>query len=254
MANPKTHLVIGTPCYGGQVYSTYTTSLMRLQLACAQRGDVSLGVDLFSGDALIPRARQNIVAYFLANPGATHLLFVDADITFGPEQVFRLLDSGHPFVAGIYPTKRLDWAKITKLAKEGVTPLETAALSYVVEAEDPSRIEPKDGFLKVRYAGTGFLLLKREVLIKMIEAHPELRYKREHREEDPLRDSPWRSALFNGLIDKASGTYLSEDYSFCQRWRDLGGEIFVDLESGLDHTGPMTFHGNLAGQFQTPGH
>src|SRR5581483_226743 len=124
MANPKTHLVIGTPCFGGLVASTYTTSLMRLQLACAQRGDIDLSVNLLSGDALIPRARQNIVAHFLSDPAATHLLFVDADITFGPEQVFRLLESGHPFVSGVYPTKRVDWAKVTTLAKAGVTPLE----------------------------------------------------------------------------------------------------------------------------------
>jgi hypothetical protein len=249
MSKPRTHLVIGTPCFGGLVASTYTTSLMRLQLACAQRGDIDLSVNLLSGDALIPRARQNIVAHFLSNPQTTHLLFVDADITFGPEQVLRLLDFNVPIAVGVYPTKRVDWAKIVTLVKAGMTQLESTALSYVLELEDPTKIVPKDGFAKVRYAGTGFMMIQRDVLLKMIEAYPALRYKREHQAEDPLRASPFRSALFNGLIDEKTGVYLSEDYSFCRRWTDLGGEIWADLQSRLDHTGTMTFHGNMASQF-----
>jgi hypothetical protein len=222
---------------------------MRLQAACAHRGNIDLSVNLLSGDALIPRARQNIVAHFLTNPSATHLLFIDADIAFGPEQVLRLLDFNAPVAVGVYPTKRVDWGKVITLVKEGMTHLESTALSYVLELEDPTKIVPKDGFAKVRYAGTGFMMIQRDVLLKMIEGYPDLRYKRENQAEDPLRDSPYRSALFNGLIDKATGVYLSEDYSFCRRWTDLGGEIWADLNSRLDHIGTMTFHGNIASQF-----
>ncbi|HVZ80434.1 MAG TPA: hypothetical protein VHE12_06470 [bacterium] len=249
MPNTRTHLVIGTPCYGGLVSSGFTTSLMRLQAACAHRGDIDLSVNLLSGDALIPRARQNIVAHFLNNPSATHLLFVDADITFGPEQALRLLDFDAPLAAGVYPTKRVDWPKVISLAKAGMTHLESTALSYVLELEDPSKIVPKNGFAKVRYAGTGFMMIQRETLLKMIEAYPALRYKRENQAEDPLRDSPYRSALFNGMIDEATGVYLSEDYSFCRRWTDLGGEIWADLQSRLDHVGTMIFRGDMASQF-----
>ena len=54
------------------------------------------------------------------------------------------------------------------------------------------------------------------------------------------------------MIDQATGIYLSEDFSFCRRWTDLGGEIWADLESRLDHVGPATFHGDLATQFEAP--
>jgi hypothetical protein len=249
MSQPRTHLVIGTPCYGGQVTSVYATSLMRFQLACTQRGNIDLSVNLLSGDALITRARQNILAHFLENSLATHLLFVDADIAFDPAQVFRLLDFGGEVVAGVYPTKKLDWNKIGALAKAGVNRLESSSLSYVLEFEDPAKIAQRNGFARVRYAGTGFMMVKREALVKMIEGYPDLRYEREHQAEDPLRNSRWRSALFNCFIDKETGIYLSEDYSFCRRWTDLGGEIWVDLESRLDHIGTMTFHGNVNTQF-----
>jgi len=51
------------------------------------------------------------------------------------------------------------------------------------------------------------------------------------------------------MIDHATGTYLSEDFSFCRRWTDIGGEIWADLESRLDHVGPSVFQGDVASQF-----
>ena len=252
MPEPRTHLVIGTPCYGGQVTSVYTTSLMRLQLACAQRGGIDLSANLLSGDALITRARQNIVAHFLENPVGTHLLFIDADIAFDPSQVFRLLDFGADVGAGVYPTKRIDWAKVKDLAKADAPNLEPTSLSYVLGFEDPTKVVPRNGFAKVRYAGTGFMMIKRAALVKMIESYPELHYNREHQAEDPLVKSKWRSALFNCFIEKESGVYLSEDYSFCRRWTDLGGEIWVDLQSRLTHVGTLSFNGDVATQFTGP--
>lgn len=252
MSQPKTHIVVGTPCYGGQVTSVFTTSLMRLQLACQQAGNIDLTVNLLSGDALITRARQNIVAHFMENAKATHLLFIDADIAFDPAQVFRLLNFNVELAAAVYPTKRIDWGKVGEMAKAGSPNLESSSLSYVLEFDDPQRISARDGFAKVRYCGTGFMLIKREALARMIGHYPELRYQREHQAQDPLQNSPWRSALFNCLIDKASGIYMSEDYSFCRRWTDMGGEIWVDLQSRLTHVGPLAFNGNVATQFGVP--
>jgi hypothetical protein len=249
MTQPRTHLVVGTPCFGGQVASLYATSLLRLQSACARRGDLDLSFNLLSGDALIPRARQNIVAHFLENPSATHLIFIDADIAFGPEQVFRLLDSGLPMAAGVYPTKRINWDNVAALGKLGGGIPESAALSYVLQFEDPAKLEKKDGFAKARFAGTGFLMIRREALEAMVGKYRDLAYLREHQAEDPLRGSKWRCALFNPLLDASTGTYLSEDYSFCRRWTDMGGEVWVDLKSRLTHIGSMSFAGDLAAYF-----
>ena len=67
------------------------------------------------GDALITRARANLVTLFLDDPTATHLLFVDADIGFAPDQVFRLIESGADVVAGVYPIKRVNWDKARRM-------------------------------------------------------------------------------------------------------------------------------------------
>jgi hypothetical protein len=246
MSNP--YIVIGTPCYGGQVTGYYTLSISALKDACQVRGNVQFGLSMVMGDALIPRARQDIVAHFLANPAATHLLFIDADIGFDPSQVFRLLEFDADIAAGVYPIKTFDWDKVRALAKADVANLKTAALSYVVAAEDPKKIPFKNGFAQVRFAGTGFMMIKRQVLEKMIAHYPELSYSTQFSNQDPLKQSPNRYALFNCILDKQNGMYLSEDFSFCQRWVDMGGEIWADLQSRLTHVGMMAFEGDMGSQ------
>ena len=243
-----TKLVIGTPAYGGLVTTLYVASLLKLQKAAAERR-LNLTVLMPSGDALITRARNTIVTQFLDDPAATHLLFIDADIGFEPASVFRLLESGGDMVAGVYPTKKIDWARVKAMADMGVERLESAALSYVIEYKDPKAIGVRDGFTPVRYAGTGFLMIRRAVFTRLMERHPELKFERQHESPDPGAGSPHRYALFDCMIDPATKTYLSEDFSFCKRWTDSGGEIWVDLTSKLTHTGPLTFRGDVASQF-----
>jgi hypothetical protein len=229
----------------------YTASLLKLQRACTRR-NVSLGFLLQPGDSLITRARQTVVAHFLRDFDATHLLFIDADIGFEPEQVFRLLEFGRDFTAAAYPIKKINWDLVPGAVAAARAPLESAALHYAVEGDPGEPLATRNGFVKVRYVGTGFMLVRRSALEAMIECYPELRYSREHKGADPLADCPWRCALFNCLIDPATRTYLSEDYSFCQRWTDMGGEIWVDYKSRLEHMGTMIYRGDIAAQADLP--
>jgi hypothetical protein len=244
------HLVVATPCFGGQVSSIYASSLFALQRAVHSMSNVQLKVHLRDGDALITRARANLVTLFLDDPTATHLLFIDADIGFTPDQVFRLIESGADVVAGCYPIKRVNWDKAKRAMAAGRTDLAASSLDYVLEIDNPDEVKVVNGFTRVRYAGTGFLMIRRQVFEKMC-AHPEyapLQFLREH-SRDALAGSPNRFALFECMIDPATGTYLSEDFAFCKRWTDIGGEIWADLDSRLDHVGPSVFHGDIASQF-----
>jgi hypothetical protein len=247
----QTSVTIGTPCFGGQVSSLYAVALLKLQRAFTQRG-WGLGFLLQAGDALVTRARQTIVCHFLDDPNATHLLFIDADIGFEPEQVIRLLEFDADVTAAAYPIKQINWDLMPAAVQAGRAPLESATLSYVVERDTAEDLAVRNGFVKSRYAGTGFLMIRRSALERMIEHYPELRYAHEHRAGDPLDGHRWRSALFNCMIDQATGFYLSEDFSFCRRWTDMGGEIWVDYMSRLDHVGLMTYRGNMAARVDLP--
>jgi hypothetical protein len=246
----RIHLVVATPCFGGQVSSIYASSIFHLQSAVRSLSNMNLKIELRDGDALITRARANLMTLFLDDPTATHFLFVDADIGFTPDQVFRLIESGADVVAGIYPIKRVNWDKAKRAIETRGPNVPAAALDYVLEIDDPDHVAVVNGFTRVRYAGTGFLMIRRHVFEKMC-AHPAyapLQFFREH-SLDALAGSPNRFALFECMIDPSSGTYLSEDFAFCKRWTDIGGEIWADLHSHLDHVGPSVFHGDISSQF-----
>jgi hypothetical protein len=249
----KIHLMVATPCFGGQVASIYAGSIFHLQRAVRSRPNIDLTVLMRDGDALITRARANLVTLFLDNPSATHLLFVDADIGFTPDQVFRLIESEADVVAGVYPIKRVNWDKARRVMETNRAQVPSAALDYVLEIEDPDHVIAVNGFARVRYAGTGFLMIRRQVLEAMCRhpAYASLQFFREH-SLDALAGSPNRFGLFECMIDQKTGTYLSEDFAFCKRWTDMGGEIWADLQSRLDHVGPSVFHGDVSSQFAAP--
>jgi hypothetical protein len=240
------NLVIATPCYGGQISAVYGLSLLKLQARMRAYRGFNLKVLVKDGDALITRARASLLSQFLDDPSATHLLFIDADIGFEPDQVVRLIECGADMCAAVYPIKRIDWQRM-KNALSGAQPNPAASLQYALEVEDPNAVIANSGFIKVRYAGTGFLMIRRAVLERMCVHYPQLRYKRDH-SIDAATESDNRFALFECAITE-DGTYLSEDFAFCKRWTDMGGEIWADLNSRLHHIGPMTFCGDLALRF-----
>lgn len=242
-------LMVCTPCFGGQLTLHFVTSLLRLQEAAKRRG-ISFTFGPWSGDALVTRARNELVASFLDSPGATHLLFIDADIGFEPDQVFRLMDLGADVTAAAYPLKYIDWDKVKRAVEAGQADLEGASMNYVLSWRDGKSIFAKNGFISVRYAGTGFLMISRSALERLCEAHPELQYSTIDHVPDPQPGTSNRFALFDPMIEPETRKSLSEDYAFCRRWTDLGGEIWLDTKSKLTHTGPMTFAGNLAAQFR----
>jgi hypothetical protein len=246
-APTSVNLVIATPCFGGQISVRYASSVFKLQKIVRRYADFNLKLLFREGDALITRARASLISQFLDDADATHLLFIDADIGFEPDQVIRLLQCGADVCAAIYPVKRIDWDKVRSTIETARPNPAAAALKYVFEVEDPDAVTEQAGFVKVRYAGTGFLMIRRSALERMCARYPQLRYRRDH-STDAATASDSRFALFECMIAE-DGTYLSEDFAFCRRWIDMGGEIWADLKSKLDHIGPMTFCGDLSSQF-----
>lgn len=240
----KRSIFLATPCYGGMASINYMRSVLDLQAACAERG-IGLEVFLGGGDALITRARAMIAARFLNATTHTHLFFVDADIGFRPEQVFRLLDHDADICGGVYPIKRIDWDKARAAAQAGLKDLQAASLGYVVRfiPNETSSVElDDDGFGPVSYVGNGFMMIRREALARICAAHPELRARHGDMAGGIVEEA---IMIFDTMIEPDTGEYLSEDYAFCRRWRDLGGVIKADFQSRLTHIGHAAYSGSL---------
>ncbi|PKU22276.1 hypothetical protein [Telmatospirillum siberiense] len=246
------HIVVATPCFGGNVSSLYTNSLLGLQRACMQL-QIDVSFRLLGGDALITRARNIAVQQFLATPSATHLLFIDADIGFSADQALALLAANKDVAGGIYPLKRIDWDRVTQQALAGVADLPSSAFNYVVDLLDPTDVPPADDFFRVRYIGTGFMMIKREVFVRMAEHYPDIRFNTIHVGANADIAHADAHAFFDCIIDRDSGTYLSEDYTFCKRWLDMGGDIWAHAKSRLSHVGPATYDGDLSAMLRTLG-
>lgn len=246
---PKVMLYVATPCYGCMVSIIYMLSLLRLQAECSQRG-IECVVDMIGNESLVPRARNILTARFLKSK-ATHLLFIDADIGFRPDTVFRLLEANKHVATAVYPKKAYDWEMVqAKLATKDDEPVHMMGLDYNINLIDgKGKIE--NGFVQVLDAATGFMLIRRDVLVKMNEKY-----------KDTLlcvndlpgnRDSPEfvteYVALFDCMIDPANKRYLSEDYAFDRRAQETGFEIWADVASPLCHAGTYLFEGDLRQRF-----
>jgi hypothetical protein len=211
------------PCYGGQLFEAFFISMLKF-MAAANRLGLQFTVDTMVNESLIPRGRNSLVAKFLAfEPTSTHLMFIDADIGFEPEEIIKLMLANKDVVGGLYPKKALP-------------------VQYVVNKVPNSTKE--GNLVEVANLGTGFMMIKREVIESIIRKKPELHYQ-DAIGLDPKFD-PYKYALFDTLIDPVTKEYLSEDYYFCKLWRDMGGKIWADLTIKLDHSGYYKFAGDAS--------
>ncbi len=245
------HVFIATPCYGGVVTQGYMQSVCALMAAAPGPG-VGLTLALLGQDALITRCRNTLISHFLATSPATHILFVDADISFEPENVFRLLQARKSIAAGIYPLKAYYWDKPCQERLMHGEPIESAGLHYVGKLEVGDRLSRDGDFATAVYAGTGFMLIERAVIERMQLAYPETRYQGIDAYTSGERARLGGHALFDCIIDSATGTYMSEDFTFCSRWQRLGGQIWLDTAASLTHSGPSDFKGIPGRRFAPP--
>jgi hypothetical protein len=221
------NIFFATPCYGGSLTDQYFLSMIRTLQTFIKHG-INFRITTLRNESLISRARNILTAMFLESE-CTHLLFIDADIEFQPDDVLRALAYDKPIMAGAYPKKTL--------------PIQYA-LNFKFQNPETRQIRVENGAVELLDASTGFFLIKREVFEKMIEAHPELHYRNDSNIDESLEKHCY--ALFDTMIDPHDNRYLSEDYTFCRRWQALGGEIWLDPNAKLNHVGSYTFEGDIS--------
>tara|TARA_B110000902_G_scaffold261218_1_gene335565 strand:+ start:8246 stop:9190 length:945 start_codon:yes stop_codon:yes gene_type:complete len=259
------HIFIATPCYGGQIGEPYFRSMMRFAILC-NKYDIKYTISTLANESLITRGRNTLNSFFMENSEATHLFFIDADIEFNPEDILRMVAYDKPIIVGAYPKKAMNWKSIIEAARrnpsETEDTIEGHSSNYVVnfdfiKDENGKRtpaVQIVDNLVKLKDAGTGFMCIEKSVMKQMFAAHPETKYANDINVDAKFEEHMY--ALFDCIIDPDSRRYLSEDYTFCRRWQELGGDVWLDPRTALNHIGHYTFRGNIrklfTGENQTP--
>lgn len=207
---------IGTPCYGGVVLAAFAQAMVDLAAELASRGVQMVWARTHS-ESLVHRARDTITASFMADPEASHLIWIDADIAFEAKDVVRLMLHDVDIIGGLYPKKKY--------------PVET-----VVHGLEGGAVNEVSGAVEVAVIGTGFLCTKRVVYERIRAATPELAYQAA---EDEARIAPWRHHYWPCPVE--DGVLWSEDYALCRRWRAMGGQVWADPAIRLTHIGAHEF-------------
>jgi len=258
----KHKLFVATPMYGGMNHGLYMKSCLDLQGLMNKYG-VETKFSFLFNESLITRARNYLVDEFLRTD-YTHMLFIDSDIHFNPQDVIAMLALDKDVIGGPYPKKSINWGNVADAARKhpNMEPRELESLvgEYVFNVVKGTQSFQVAEPLEVMEIGTGFMMIKRGVFSKMEQTYPQLRYKPDHVGQANFDGSRYIHAYFDTIIDtKDSATgggsdrYLSEDYMFCQLWRKLGGEIYLCPWMKTQHIGTYAFTGNMPAVAQYTG-
>lgn len=211
-----TRVHISMPCYGGQLTESTFMSFIKWANTARQLG-IDWTLETMVNESLISRARNTLTAKFLDMPDATHLFFVDADIGWEPWHLLVLLNRDVDVIGGLYPMK-------------------TMPIKWVVNGFEGAEEGP-DQLQEVSKAGTGFLLMKKHVFEKL-KVHPAVKQYVNDIGLDPKYDKHLKTYFDTAVRENR---YMSEDWTFCCNWRDMGGKIWMDKRVLLRHTGTYTF-------------
>lgn len=216
-----------TPCYGGMLTDQYFLSVFKMSQMLMQYG-ISFRVTTLRNESLVTRARNILAAMFMEST-ASHLFFIDADIEFDPDSILRALAYDKDILAAAYPKKAL--------------PIQYA-INFKFKDQQTKQIRVENGAVEVLDASTGFFCIKRRVFDKMREAYPELHYRNDSNIDEKFHKYCY--SFFDTIQDPDDNRYLSEDYTFCRRWQKIGGEIWLDPNTKLNHVGTYTFEGDVS--------
>jgi len=221
------NLMIGVPSHDGRYEGAFMTSLFQtFQMMTTNGVTCQLAEEKYTAD--IALARANIFSTFVRSQ-ATHLLMIDADMGWSQDAIIRLFCAKKDFVAIAGPKKRY--------------PLQFAA-NYTDDNGNPIELvfDRESGTMEVGEIGAAFTLITRNCAERIAQAYPEL-------EADNFNGERCFH-VFNPMI--VGRRQFSEDFSFCKRWRMIGGRVFMVPDIALRHVGSHTFEGSFAQTWKKP--
>lgn len=249
-------LFIATPMYGGQCAGMFARSCADLSALCTQYG-IPLQFYYLFNESLITRARNYCCDEFMRSD-AQHLMFIDSDIGFNPQDVIALMslqaleEEKYDIIGGPYPKKCISWEKIKHAVDKGVADddpniLERFVGDYVFNPKGGQQSIPIAEPVEVLEIGTGFMMVSKKAMQKFYDSYKDqYSYKPDHVRTEHFDGSREILQFFQAEIDPVSKRYLSEDYWFCQKAQAIDLKTWFCPWMKMQHVGTYIFGGSLA--------
>ena len=239
-------LLVATPVHS-EVSMHYAESLLTLQ---GTGHSLGLVIDfLLLKSSLVTQGRNLCVSNFLNKKEYTHMLFIDSDISFDPSSVFKLLRCNKDVISIPYPMKTINWNKVHGRIQEqkdiNVNDLSRSGFMFPIKVEDQQSITVSKGIMEVTHAPTGFMLIKKEAILKMIEKYPHLKIKQPTIINGETKDTENLWNFFDTWFEQETNKYYGEDFAFCQKFRDIGGKCYCYVDDFITHVGEYSYEGKF---------
>lgn len=262
LSKNKPVIYLLTPCFASLCYVNYVHCLMET-IELFRKYSIEIKVEFCRNDSLVSRARNNLVARAMGDPKMTHIIFIDNDISWDPQDILKLVIADKNIVGGIYPLKNYNWSDLLVNKKNPSNP---DVISDMIKRKNASQFKDvvsdenmiqynlvrynvnylnntlniEKNLSKVKHIATGFMMIKRSVIEKMSKAFPSTKYVDDVNFLRP-EENKFAYALFDCGVEE--GHYFSEDWLFCHRWTKMGGSIWMDVSISLTHTGIEDYKG-----------
>ncbi len=202
------------PCYGGQITEACFYSFLKFSKFAEAMG-IDFTVATHTHTSLISLGRSIMLSQAVQKlDDWTHVMWIDADIQWEPEDIMHLFIEDKDIIGGYYPIKNY--------------PIRPASAFKPVTGG-----EETDSLIETFYIATGFMLIKRNVCEAMMDHFNEelkFRYSNSKETENKYVD------LFAPIIDADNDDlYLTEDYAFCKRARQIGFKTYMSKKVQLGH-------------------
>jgi hypothetical protein len=200
--------------------------------------------------SLVTQGRQLCVSGFMES-SCTHMLFIDSDISFNYKMIERMINFDKEICLVPYPIKGVDHDKVKAriLAGETLSP-HLLGNQYTMSVPDPTNVKVANGFIEVVRGPAGCMLIKKEVIHKLIKEYPEFTINQHTLIDGKLVTRNHMYNFFDTYWNKDDKTYTGEDFYFCKLCKHAGIKMYALVDEYISHHGEYSYTGRLLDEFK----
>lgn len=230
----------------GLVDIHYMRSIFDLQAECHKR-KCSLQLHLHKA-SLVTFGRNACTASFLSSD-YTHMIFVDTDIQFNAKDIFRMIDANKEVVLIPYPLKYYDWKKADEMYTNYKIPVNKGGYVWPVKVSTPEDMTVDNGIIEIEHGPAGCMVIQKSAFERLINCYPEMKLRQKTLIDEKTHSNEFTYNFWDTMYIKEENRIVGEDFAFCKRFKEAGGNIFALIDAEITHHGSAPFKARFIDEF-----